>query len=1021
VTLADDGSVRLLRIDTPAGETLRLKASAAKASAGLELFVRYEGLPNSINFDAAYVGFIAATQTALVTTTQAGTYYILVRGNSVPNGGTGVTVSAEFLPFAITDVTPDAVGDGKFVTITVSGAKFAPTAVVRLVRPSFAEFAPVSQTRVNATQLIATFDLTGAVRGLYDVLVINPDGATAIVPYRLQVNPQAPLDVTVGLGGPSEIPFGGNGTYLVSLDNTGNLDLPYVHFTFGIPRVVNPSTGLIPGEALTFASSLGGFPGLAGVPWNPLSTTLNLGGRLLATGAGYDMIVGGKAALSFNVRMYEAIDQLLLEDPGFLESLTPELRQLLSFDFWIMAAATPMTAGEYVAYQRGVAETLRLAVIADSTAPDALRDFAANAGAWADGYLAALAETGRLRPEETPPGASADPRLTGQVRAAAAGLLAMDAGAGTLASGVFSGFFDAVRRWLGETPDAYGSGTVLPTASEFNLGLTHPTQFLTFKVRAGEPDDNVGTVTPGEADLNDLFGLSGANSRRVVLSGPAGAGDARFIPAATPISFSIAYTHDPEAGTALKELRLLQELGPVLDPRRFQLGDLILGNLQIDLPDNRPSFTGEFDFTDTLGFVLQVNAGVDINSGTATWLLRAVDSATGNLVTGLTTGFLRAGQTATAGYSTHAVEAATGTQVTGRARAIAGEATPLDSNEIRYTLDSEAPVTQVSVTTGANNSYRLEWVVADTAGGAGVADSSVYVSIDGGPFTALVRRTTETSFLFTGFEGRAYQFLVLSSDLAGNVEAAPLGLEVPAYGPAVNLGSAVVAADPTPTAPPPTTDPVAAQPANPLFVRALAGLNGVISAGALAPLFTAVRDPFTLSAFATGIPLSGAGIGALAVAVSPDGQTVFFSGGAGRNLLWRFNLAGGAATTANAFAAYDVPIHALTFDASGNLWASTGGLGLVRLDATTGAVAETHGAGVTLGLAFAPADNALFVTTASGIVRFNLATRTFQAFSRERVDGLAVAPDGRLWGTRWPDGGEVVRFNAAASRKPCSS
>ena len=91
-----------------------------------------------------------------------------------------------------------------------------------------------------------------------------------------------------------------------------------------------------------------------------------------------------------------------------------------------------------------------------------LRDFAANPGAWADGYLAALGETGQLRAEEVPPGATDDPRLTGQVRAAAAGLLAMDAGAGTLGSGEFSGFFDSVRRWLGETPDAYGSGTVLP-------------------------------------------------------------------------------------------------------------------------------------------------------------------------------------------------------------------------------------------------------------------------------------------------------------------------------------------------------------------------------------------------------------------------------------------------------------------------------------------------------------------------------------------------------------------------------
>ena len=50
-------------------------------------------------------------------------------------------------------------------------------------------------------------------------------------------------------------------------------------------------------------------------------------------------------------------------------------------------------------------------------------------------------------------------------------------------------------------------------------------------------------------------------------------------------------------------------------------------------------------------------------------------------------------------------------------------------------------------------------------------------------------------------------------------------------------------------------------------------------------------------AFARNIPDSGAGIGPLGVAFHPDGQTIYVSGGPGRNLLYRFNLAGGAAAS----------------------------------------------------------------------------------------------------------------------------
>ena len=97
----------------------------------------------------------------------------------------------------------------------------------------------------------------------------------------------------------------------------------------------------------------------------------------------------------------------------------------------------------------------------------------------------------------------------------------------------------------------------------------------------------------------------------------------------------------------------------------------------------------------------------------------------------------------------------------------------------------------------------------------------------------------------------------------------------------------------------------------------------------------------------------------------------------------------------------------MAFDSLGQLWATTGGGPLVLLDPTTGQVLERFGDGVNLGLAADPNAPKLYVSTARGVETFDTVTRKIRPFSRTRVDGLALAPDGTLWGARWADGADL--------------
>src|SRR5205085_2740688 len=118
---------------------------------------------------------------------------------------------------------------------------------------------------------------------------------------------------------------------------------------------------------------------------------------------------------------------------------------------------------------------------------------------------------------------------------------------------------------------------------------------------------------------------------------------------------------------------------------------------------------------------------------------------------------------------------------------------------------------------------------------------------------------------------------------------------------------------------PPAPNP--APSTNPLFVEAQKGIPSARSASR-APEFQSIVRPFSAESFATGFVPDVAGIGPLAVLPLPD-RSVLASGGPGRNQLFHFSAVGGAAGTPLATLAQ--PIFDLALDATGSLWATTGG------------------------------------------------------------------------------------------------
>ena len=93
------------------------------------------------------------------------------------------------------------------------------------------------------------------------------------------------------------------------------------------------------------------------------------------------------------------------------------------------------------------------------------------------------------------------------------------------------------------------------------------------------------------------------------MTGPFTSEDNGFIPNGQPLPFTVNFQNDPEATTEPGEIRITTQLDPSLDPSTFRLGDIQIGDIDIQIPSNLALFQGDFDFTSTNGFILRRERG----------------------------------------------------------------------------------------------------------------------------------------------------------------------------------------------------------------------------------------------------------------------------------------------------------------------------------------------------------------------------------------------------------------------------
>lgn len=186
-----------------AGETVRLTLDGAGQDNGNELYLRYGSMPTRGQFDEASKDPFVPDQAAVIPTSQAGTYFVMLYGAS--GGAQAFSLVAESLPFSLQQVDFTDIGDAGPATLRVDGARFGAGTQFRLSNAAGARIEASQVVIASGSEAYVTFDARGAVHGAYTLEADDGNGDAATLAQVITVVEGHGARVEVRFDGPAQV------------------------------------------------------------------------------------------------------------------------------------------------------------------------------------------------------------------------------------------------------------------------------------------------------------------------------------------------------------------------------------------------------------------------------------------------------------------------------------------------------------------------------------------------------------------------------------------------------------------------------------------------------------------------------------------------------------------------------------------------------------------------------------------------------------------------------------------------
>lgn len=683
-------------------------------------------------------------------------------------------------PLRVSGIVPNRGGNTGSLLTMVQGTGIASGTSVKLVRSNGSEIVAASVT-VAGNLAAASFDLTGGSSGAWHVVVTNSDGTSAMLPDGFTIEEGRQPQLWVDIIGRTLIRDRRGERYRILFGNRGNVDALGVQLVLvTIPHEVATSLRFEiappPPQRAQVATDWSKVP-IDVVPESPEETILPLFLPVVPAGftgvlevflqvpVGSFVIRAGVAPplfhpdldgdvvdfLTASARDYALRALGVVVDP----ELQPQLEEYLArqlqtvvargIDVWVSSLGTQI---QVYSSARLLFDLAQFASTRATSAPGAL--------------LAATRTGGRVVPVVAHALANPSPRSPARWTVGRRLAVAPNR-SGLRRVGIHERFTPEGATRISFTPERVAK--IACQEVLFQLAAWRSERL--FRGCSSLAYGELVLVSGTSHDPNDKVGSRGA-------------GQARYLSGEEPLRYSIFFENIETASLPAQQVVVTDQLDATkVDLSTFGLGPIAFGERTVVPPPGVSDFSSDVDLRPVKNLIVRVQAHLDRETGLFTWRFESIDPATGQLTDDPADGFLPPNLVPPQGEGSVLFTVkprqhlATGTEVQNRARVVFDANGSIDTPEWLNTIDNTKPESHV-VTLAARQTSRafaVEWAGIDE--GSGIRDYTIFVSEDGGPFTQLMRHTTDTSIIFPGRSGSRYAFFSVASDQTGNLEDPP--------------------------------------------------------------------------------------------------------------------------------------------------------------------------------------------------------------------------------------------------------
>jgi len=762
------------KLEARADEDLLVTLDAASDAGVNELYIRYGAIPTRSVFDWKYPEGFLVDQAIRIPGTRPGTYYALAFADRVPANESGnFILKAQMLPFLLTSITPDRGGNTGRVTVTFAGSGFYPDVAAALLPWGNHEITPQAIYFYNAGAFAATFNLVGSPSTGCGFRLVNR--STEILReggFTIEAGDEYDVGVWFYSGTRAVRP-GGYGEWIIGYTNSSNVDIPYLFLDLSVPQSQGADIYIYPGHDLQDVSVLGWDEGFD--PSEAVRLTRH-GGSLH-----FPILITGFSAGSKVAPHTELI--------RFRVTPTPDFSQID-----VTAAIAPMSEDEYSTVIFETAEALRTHVLQLSDAPADLVETATDPIRWWSLFQAAAIELGILPAGNDSRSCAGSQEQGGDSRSLSGAARATSSprknAVDFVCRGILTKMVPGIGQWVWAEKGAEVLGEWLVDEwVRYNERKLKKATETANRIRAADPNDKLTVYGWGEPAFLDEDG---------------------------PSRYVINFENLASATASALKIDVTDKLDTGLDPVTLALDEIGFAGAVIKVPAGLSHFEGRVELdgwtwnetdgwhryepdgvTPKVPLVVDIEAGIDIDTGVVHWSISCADKNTGNFPEDPYAGFLPPNQEAIfypdpnspdpdnprmihpgEGYLTYSVTPKaglpTGTQIKNKATIVFDWNAPMDTPQTLNTIDAVAPTSAVAALPAKvqHSKFSVCWAGQDDTGGSGVEGYTLYVSDDGAPFTVWATKDAATTCAdFTDAAvGHTYRFYSLARDHVGHVE-----------------------------------------------------------------------------------------------------------------------------------------------------------------------------------------------------------------------------------------------------------